>query len=121
MTPNAAGRLVRTPAANINGDDRFICPVADALGGTTTAAVRVAVAPVNDAPTAVDDAYGTGFGEALSVDAAAGLQANDSDLDGDARRVVGFSTATKGALNVLEAGSFTYTPDAGQSGEDVIT
>ena len=46
----------------------------------------ITVTPVNDAPTAVADAYDAVAGDTLSV-AAPGVLGNDSDVDGDALSV----------------------------------
>ena len=51
----ATGAIVYTPAANYNGTDTFTYTVSDGNGGTDTATVTVNVAPVNEAPDAIDD------------------------------------------------------------------
>ena len=116
-TPGAAAIAL---AAGAIGTDTFSYTVSDGNGGTDTATVSITVTGENDAPTAVDDDYATGFGVALAVDADAGLLANDGDLDGDAISVVSFQVAANGELNVLADGSFTYAPDAGFSGTETI-
>jgi hypothetical protein len=49
----AAGTLVYTPNANVNGSDAFTIVVSDGRGGTTEQAVTVTINPVYDAPTVV--------------------------------------------------------------------
>ncbi|MFB1031869.1 MAG: Ig-like domain-containing protein, partial [Thauera sp.] len=53
--------------------------------------------------------------------AAAGLLANDTDADGDALQVLSFEAPANGSLNVVTDGSFTYTPNAGFVGTEVLT
>ena len=60
-------------------------------------------------------------GETLTIAAAAGLLANDSDGDGDALSVLSFSAAANGTLNVVTDGSFTYAPNPGFTGTETIT
>jgi hypothetical protein len=62
-------------------------------------------------PTAVPDAYATGFNTSLTV-AAPGVLANDSG----GTSVTLHSTATAGALTLNANGSFSYTPPNGFSG-----
>jgi uncharacterized repeat protein (TIGR01451 family) len=75
---------------------------------------------VNEQPTAVFDAYTLLEDHPLAVNAADGVLANDSDLDGDPLTLVdpGPRTATGiGGTVVLAAdGSFTYTPPADANG-----
>lgn len=76
------------------------------------------VAPPATAPSAADDAHSTVQGEPLTVTAAQGVLANDSDPNGDPLTAVNFSTPTGGVLSAASDGSFTYTPAASFSGTD---
>lgn len=81
-------------------------------------------APANHAPTAVNDpGYATNEDNALAVNAANGVLANDSDPDlGDtitASVVTGPSHAASFTLNA--DGSFNYTPTANFNGTDTFT
>ena len=53
------GSYTYTPNANFNGADSFTVTASDGNGGTDTVTVLLTVAPVNDAPIAVDDATST--------------------------------------------------------------
>ena len=65
------------------------------------------------------DEYSTGANTALSVNAAAGVLANDSDVvDSEAYVVV---EPEHGVLELALDGSFVYTPDAGFVGADTFT
>jgi VCBS repeat-containing protein len=81
----------------------------------------VQVTPVNDAPVAANDAYSTNQGQALTILAAAGLLANDTDVDSTTRTALKVSDPAHGTLTLNPNGSFTYTPAAGYSGSDSFT
>ena len=68
-----------------------------------------------------DESYTVHTGQTLAVGVAAGLLANDSDADGDALQVLSFEAPANGTLNVVTDGSFTYTPNAGFVGSEVLT
>ncbi|XOB65557.1 retention module-containing protein [Deferribacteres bacterium DY0037] len=55
VTINDDGTIQYTPDENFNGADSFTYTISDGNGGTDIATVTVNVAPVNDAPVAVDD------------------------------------------------------------------
>ncbi|MCB1954378.1 MAG: FG-GAP repeat protein [Rhodocyclaceae bacterium] len=76
--------------------------------------------PGNTAPVANPDSYTVHAGAFLSVDAAAGVLANDSDADGDTLSVVAFQPAANGTLNIAADGSFTYASNAGFSGTETV-
>ena len=94
--------------------DTFTYTVVDSYGATSTATVTIRVAGRNDAPTAQDDAYSANEDVLLSVDAANGLLANDSDIDGDSlsvRVAASDSTSALGApITYQTNGAFTYDP-----------
>ena len=74
----------------------------------------------NVAPVGVPDSYTTAEGETLSVDAP-GVLDNDTDAEGDDLTATSATPAGNGSVEVAADGSFTYTPDAGFSGEDTFT
>jgi len=71
------------PATNYNGADSFTYQANDGALNSGIATVSLTITGVNDAPVAVDDSYTTPEDTLLSV-AAAGVLANDRDVDGDA-------------------------------------
>ena len=79
------------------------------------------IAEFNTAPAAVADAYGTNEDEELSVDAAAGVVANDSDPDADPLTAVLVAGPAHGSLTLHADGAFTYTPDPDFHGSDTFT
>ncbi|MGE0039656.1 MAG: Ig-like domain-containing protein [Vicinamibacterales bacterium] len=128
-----AGQVVFTPAPDFSGTASFTYTVDDGNGGTATATVTVDVTPVNDPPTAVDDAATTPEDVALTL-APATLVGNDTDPDGDTLSVTAVGDAVNGTV-ALVAGqvvftpapgfsgpaSFTYTADDGNGGTDTAT
>ncbi len=85
------------------------------------ATVAIPIEPVNDAPLAADDAYTIGEDGTLIVDTAAGLLANDSDVDGDALTVRLVDPPSHGTVTLADDGSFEYTPEADYHGADSFT
>jgi VCBS repeat-containing protein len=78
------------------------------------------VAPINDAPTALDDAYDTAEDLPLDVEMP-GVLGNDDDVDGDALSSVLVTGPTRGTLTLQSSGAFRYSPNANQSGADSFT
>ena len=101
-------------------------------GGACSGADRLdyCLAPVNGAtdvdkiwrrpPVAVDDTFATTRNAPLTVDATAGVLANDSDTPGDTLTVVLVTDAARGALDLAADGGFDYTPDPGTTGVDAF-
>lgn len=71
-------------------------------------------------PIAVDDAYVTDAGVALTVESP-GVLSNDTDVDGDALTASLVSEPAKGTLTLNSDGSFVYIPDPCFSGSDSFT
>jgi VCBS repeat-containing protein len=104
---------VRTyaPATDFQGADSFTFTVSDGSATSAPATVSLTVTPVNDAPIAVNDAYGVDEDTTLTV-AAPGVLGNDSDIDSPALTAVLVSGPSTGTLTLNGNGSFTYTPAA---------
>jgi hypothetical protein len=66
--------------------------------------------PVNTAPVAVNDGYSVTAGTTLTVNAATGVLANDTDAQGDPLTAVLVAAPSSGTLNLSSNGSFTYAP-----------
>jgi VCBS repeat-containing protein len=120
LTLNGDGSFSYEPDENFNGADSFTYLATDGLADSNTATVSLTVAAVNDAPAALDDSYEMEAGETLAV-SAPGVLANDSDLDGDSLTAVLDAGPAHGVLTLNDDGSFSYTPDAGYSGNDSFT
>jgi len=72
-------------------------------------------------PVAHDDAYTTDEDVDLFTDAAQGVIANDTDMEGDPLRAVLVGGVSHGLLTLNEDGSFAYHPDADYHGDDAFT
>jgi hypothetical protein len=78
--------------------------------------------PVENSPPAVSsDAYNTTRNQTLTVNAALGVLANDSDSDGDTLAAILLSGTSHGSLGFQTDGSFTYTPANNFTGSDSFT
>ncbi len=101
----------RTVTWTVNDGD------ADSPAQTST----ITVDPLNDAPTADDDAYTVNEDETLIVDATNGVLNGDDDVDGDSLSAVLVSGPSHGTLTLNSDGSFSYTADSNFSGTDSFT
>src|SRR5204863_110236 len=120
LTLNSDGSFSYTPAANYHGTDSFTYKANDGQADSGIATVNIAITAVNDAPVAVNDSYTTAEDTTLNV-AAAGVLANDSDVDGDSLSAVLVSQPTHGSLTLNSNGSFRYAPAANYNGADSFT
>ena len=120
LTLNSDGSFAYTPNANFNGADGFTYHANDGVADSNIVTVTLTVSPVNDAPTADDNAYTTDEDTPLTV-AAPGVLGNDSDVDGDSLRAVLDIGPDNGTLTLNSGGSFTYTPNANFNGADSFT
>ena len=120
LTPLSGGQL-RVATANGDGTDTIrgfeILEFAD---GTYSNGVFTPLGdPGNTAPVANPETYSS-TEDVARVVAAPGVLANDSDADGDALTITGFSasSAQGGTVAVNANGSFTYTPKPNFNGAD---
>ncbi len=87
-------------------------PLLQAIG------IRSASTAPGAAPVAADDAYAVAEDGTLTVGAAQGVLANDSDADGGTLTASVAAGPAHGTLSLAANGSFVYTPEAGFSGPD---
>lgn len=121
INPNS-GDLTFTPAANMNGSATVTVTLKDnggtAYGGVDTSGPQtfhITITAVNDAPVAVNDAYGVGINKTLSV-SAPGVLDNDSDVENNPLTAIQVSGPAHGTLTLNSNGSFIYTPTTGYTG-----
>ena len=107
LTP--AGTGIRTLTATYQGNSSF--------SGSSDTEDHTVNPPPNQAPSAIPDNYSTPHDVALTV-GAPGVLANDTDPDGDALTAQLVSSPPNGTVALLSDGSFTYTPNAGFTGDD---
>ncbi len=113
---NGDGTVTYTPAPNFNGTDTFTYTVSDGFTADE-AEVTVTVAPVNDAPVALDDTATTDAGTPVTVP----VLTNDTDIDGDTLTVTAVGSAGNGSAVLSADGTVTYTPAPGFSGTDTFS
>ncbi len=119
LTFTSDGSFTYTPLEGFNGIDSFSYTVSDGELTSESATVQINVgALTNTAPIAEDDIYATAVGEALTVDVASGVLANDTDAEGNRLSATVIENPTNGGYNFTSDGSFTYTPLEGFNGTD---
>ncbi len=133
LTLNADGSFSYTPDTNYNGPDSFTYEANDGTVDGNTVTVSITVDPVNDDPVANADSYLADEDVAITFNAAAGVLANDTDVDtattlvvkavnGNTLAVGVPITLPSGATLQLNLdGSFTYTGPADYNGIDSFT
>ncbi len=112
--------LIYTPTAGYFGPDAFTFTVSDAVSTSNEATVSITVFELNDAPLALDDAYGVDEDNVLNVPAV-GVLANDSDPESDPIVAELVTAPSNGSVTLNADGSFTYTPAPDFSGVDSFT
>jgi PKD repeat protein len=109
-----APALVYTPAADYHGPDAFTFTASDGQASSNVATVAITVTPVNDAPTAADQALST------PEDTPLPLTLSGGDIDGDALTYTVVTPPSHGTLTGTGA-SLVYTPAAHYHGGDSFT
>jgi VCBS repeat-containing protein len=118
FTLNADGSFNYTSSAS-SGSDTFTYKAKDSNNAESN--VATVTLNLNQAPTAVDDAYSTNEDTNLTV-VAPGVAGNDTDPDGTVTGAVLVTGPTNAASFTLNAdGSFSYTPSANFNGSDSFT
>ena len=121
LTFNSNGSFSYIPSPNFNGSDTFTYTATDGSQTSAAATVTITVTAVNDGPSAVANSYSTPAGTPLVVNAAQGVLANDTDVDGQTLTATVLTQPTNGTVTMASDGSFTYTPNAGFSGTNTFT
>jgi len=114
------GQFNLQPTTDFNGDVVITYKAYDGVLYSTPATVTIHVLPVNDAPTAREDTATVNENATLTV-AAAGVLANDGDIDGDPLTAEMVDGAQHGTATLSADGSYVYRPEAEYYGEDTFT
>jgi large repetitive protein len=120
------GVVTFTPDPNYNGPAEFTYTISDGKGGFDTAKVNLIIEAVNDAPVDDDETNTVIEDTTLNVAAAAGLLANniDIDIDGDTASITSFvvagntvpvSATSPGVATLAEIGVLTINSDGSYS------
>jgi VCBS repeat-containing protein len=123
VTLETTGAFTYTPNANFNGPDEFTYTASDGTDTNTpvTATVSIEVTPVNDAPVANNDSFGTAEDTTLTVNLPDGVLSNDTDVDGDTLRARLDDLPASGRVSLSADGAFIYTPNPNFNGTDTFT
>ena len=121
LTLNADGSFDYTPATNYNGPDSFKYTLVEGGFSSNTVTVFLTVQPVNDPPTAADDAYGYRFHSPFTVSAADGVLKNDADIDGNTLHAILVDPPAEGSVDLHDDGSFVFTHPEGMTGTVTFT
>ena len=113
----ADGSLLNFEAASSHA---ITIRVTDSGGLTYDESFTISLNDINEAPTALDDAFSARQLEDLVVPAGV-IMTNDFDVDGDSITVVLVTGPADGTLTLAADGSFTYTPIEAFSGLDQFT
>lgn len=118
VTVAADGSLGYVPHADWYGTDTFAYTAFDSELPSAPATVTVTVNPVDDGPRPAGDSYWTRIDRPLTVAGAAGVLANDLEVDGEALVATLVTPPAHGSVALAADGSFTYTPAVGYIGAD---
>ena len=88
-------------------------------GSTATQVLLISVSDINEAPTAVSDAYTVDPGTTMAL-GAPGVLFNDYDVDGNPIMAVIVTPPNSGSATLLADGTLIYTPNAGFFGVDTV-
>jgi VCBS repeat-containing protein len=108
------------PTLDSDFDPVSAIAVLDLRSGQDVTHLDAGVIP-NAKPVGAGDSYSVAHGHTLSVAAANGVLANDSDDDEDDLTAVLADGVQHGTLTLNSNGGFVYTPDAGFAGTDGFT
>ncbi|MGV2099755.1 VCBS domain-containing protein [Rhizobium sp. 21-4511-3d] len=103
---------------NDTGKITFTYEVSDGNGGKDTATATINVTGTNDTPIGNADSYKVDEDNTLTVQANAGVLANDKDPDHDALTAVLVTGPAHGTVTLNADGSFSYVPTTNYNGED---
>jgi hypothetical protein len=115
------GELFYTPNQGFLGQDSVVYTLWDGVHTSNTATVTFNVTSSNTPPVAIPDSYTIVEGQTLTVNAAQGVLANDTDADGDSLAAILKTGPANGTLQNHLDGSFIYTPNPGFYGVDSFT
>jgi hypothetical protein len=115
------GALFYTPNPGFTGQDSVIYTLWDGVHMSNTASVTFNVTSSNTPPVATADSYTIVEGQVLTVTAAQGMLANDTDADGNSLTAILKTGPANGTLQNHLDGSFIYTPNPGFYGTDSFT
>ena len=106
------GSLTYSPQQDFYGNDSFTYVAKDETNVTDSVSVVIIVAPVNDAPLALDDEYILESGDSLIIVVdSLGVLSNDTDIDGDTLSASLVDSVSNGTVTLDSKGTFKYVTD----------
>jgi VCBS repeat-containing protein len=123
VTLNSDGSFTYTHDGSNTTTDSFTYRVSDGSLTSKKATVFINIAP-DQAPVATADSYSVQEGATLSKNAANGVLANDTDADTPQNQLTAqlvITTLHASSFTLNPNGSFTYTHDGTDSGDDSFT
>ena len=119
----ANGKTYTTTQADVGTIITVTAVYTDDLGTveSLTSAGTAQVMNVNETPVAVNDNLNATEDQSITFTSVTDLFSNDTDIDGDALALSGFTQPTNGTLADNGDGTFTYTPVANFYGTDGFT
>lgn len=115
--------FVFTPAPDLNGLVTFSYVALDSEGEQITGTLNVNIAPIDDAPQAIADAFSTPVDTQLVLTTEQ-LLSNDDDGDPELEQdleIIEVIAASPGDAVEIDGNTITYTPAQGFSGQDTFT
>jgi hypothetical protein len=119
----ATGKTYTTTQADVGTIITVTAVYTDDLGTaeSLTSAPTAPVMNVNETPVAVNDNLNVTEDNSITFPSVIDLLGNDSDMDGDALSISGFTQPVNGTLADNADGTFTYTPTGNFNGTDNFT
>jgi large repetitive protein len=112
---NPDGTVTFTPNVNFNGTADFTYTATDGNLISNVATVSVTVAPLNDAPVAVNNSLSASEDTPV-IFTAAQLLANDTDIDLDTLSIASVTSGANGTAVLNPDGTVTFTPNVNFNG-----
>jgi hypothetical protein len=111
-------KVTYIPAPYYHGPDTFTFIANDGMANSNLALVNVTINPVNHAPVAGNDAFSALENTPLDH---MNLLANDTDVDGDALKIIALTPSTHGTATLNTDGTVRYVPNPDFHGTDTFT
>ncbi|AUC76246.1 Ig-like domain-containing protein [Olleya sp. Bg11-27] len=119
VTIDSNGNFTYTPNSGFNGTDSFTYTICDdnTDQACDTATVYITIGGIANTTDAIADINNTFQDEEVSGN----VLTNDEDFEGDNQTVTANTNPANGTVTIDAAGNYTYTPNAGFTGEDTFT
>ena len=118
LTLNSDGSFIYVNDGSESTEDHFTYQTSDGILKSSIVTVIISINAENDPPVAVADTYSLPEGGSLTVGAASGLLANDTDSEGSALTVEKVTNPSHGTLSLNTDGTFVYVHDGSETTVD---